>query len=73
MSNKETRDGGQPSRAGQTDAGKHLYRNHTTRVWLRQLAERAAENARRCERNETKRKFESLASFLERCARGGVK
>jgi hypothetical protein len=72
LNNKKDR-AGKARSTGQTDAGKRPYRNFTTRRALRQLAARAAENARRCERNETKRKFERIARFLEHCARGGVK
>jgi hypothetical protein len=68
------------ARVGAAQAGRNARgqanvsaRNSTTRDFLRQLAARAAENARRCERNETKRKFERIARFLERCARGGVR
>jgi len=72
--NRDARDGGQPSRAGQTDASKHLHQNYTTHHALRQLAERAAQNARRCGQREMGQKFSRLAMFLKDYAvRGGVK
>lgn len=65
MNNKETRDGGQPSRAGQTNAGERRFRNHTTRWALRQLAHRAAQIAERCPAPKTRKRFARLAKFLQ--------
>ena len=62
---------GAKTRRGQASAV--FTRHFTTRDALRQLAVRAAQSARRCERETTKRKFERLARFLETCARGGLR
>jgi len=64
------------ARAGRNARGQANVstRHFTTRYFLRQLADRAAEIARRCERETTKRKFERLARFLETYTRvGGVR
>ncbi|OQY87264.1 MAG: hypothetical protein B6D41_11820 [Chloroflexi bacterium UTCFX4] len=63
------------TRAGRNARGQANVsaRYSTSRFFLRQLAARATQNARRCERETAKRKFERLARFLEVCARGGVR
>lgn len=63
--------GGTKTRRGQANAV--FTRHFTSRYFLRQLAQRATQNARRCERGTTKRKFARLARFLETCARGGLR
>lgn len=62
------------ARAGRNERGlaNVSTRNFTTSHFLRQLAARAAMNARRCEHRETCVKFARLASFLEICARWGL-
>lgn len=59
---------------GQTDAGKHLYQNHTTRRALRQLARQAERRAHASAQLRTRGKFARLALFLKVfAARGGVR
>lgn len=54
------------ARAGRNARGQANVstRHFTTRDELRQLAARAAQNARRCEQDAKKRKFEKIARFL---------
>ena len=63
--------GGAKTRRGQANAV--FTRHSTTALFLRQLAERATQNARRCEHETTKRKFARLARFLENRAAGSVR
>lgn len=63
------------TRAGRNERGQAnvCARHFTTHDFLRQLAARAAEIARRCERETTKRKFERIARFLENRAREALR